>query len=132
MASDGSMLRFGEESLGIYDELNGEVFDGKLSNKTLFFLALGFGVKNDLRVIQFRRSNTGPRTELTEDDFALITAMQHQVEGENANLTDVAQRNTFAEEFAEGGIRQIAVWLDSVKGDAKVEFLKLLQNNYSE
>ena len=123
MANDGSMLRFGEESLSSYSELNETVFDSKLSNKTLFFLAFGFGIRNGLRVSQFRRSNTGPRTELTSDDFLLITAIQFQVDGENANVMDPSQRNAFAEEFAEGGIRQIAVWLESVKGNPKIEFL---------
>ena len=76
-------LAFGKESVEKYREVNRKLFNEQLSNKELFFMAVGFGVQFAARVKKFERSSTGARTELTDDDLYLLQAVAFD-ESENA------------------------------------------------
>lgn len=129
MVGENTMLRMGDESLAHYRDFNDRVFGGKLSNKTIFFLAMAMGANQNVPVENFKRSNTGPRTELNDDDFAFASTIQYGTELKCEALLDLMQRNQLAEQLAEGGIRHLDTWLNQVNlGDPRLAFVVLIKD----
>lgn len=124
MKSAKPMLQFGKESVDKYKELNSKVFNDELSNKELFFLALGFGVFFAQRVEKFDKSSTGPRTELTDDDLYLLSAVALAEQDAASELPADDIRNEKAIQYAEGGIRLIFDLIsDKAPAHARAAFL---------
>lgn len=124
MKSAKPTLSFGKESVEKYKELNLKVFENELSNKELFFLALGFGVYFAQRVEKFERASTGPRTELTDDDLYLLSAVALAEQDSASELPADVVRNETAIQYAEGGIRLIFDLIsDKAPAHARAAFL---------
>jgi hypothetical protein len=104
MASEKAFLRFGANSQEKYQFFREKIFSGA-SNSQVFFLAMAFGYKYAMKApADFPKSNNGPRTEISEEDFALMKVLQFS-QGENAgDLSDADARYDLAMRFAESGI----------------------------
>lgn len=127
MAIDSPLLAFGVDSIPKYEYLNTSVFGGSLTNKGLFLIALSYGFKNKKIVTDFKKSQTGPRTELEDQDFALMSAIQLAHTSDPSSLGDTKARNELAQQYAEGGIREIYEWLlDQNRRDPKGDFIALI------
>jgi hypothetical protein len=121
-------LAFGKESLEKYKEVNRKLFDEQLSNKDLFFIAVGFGVHFAQRIQKFERASTGPRTELTDEDLYLLQAVAFEESDQEEELPDEQNRNEIAVQFAEGGIRIIHDLVkDKTAEHARAAFLRDFQ-----
>ena len=121
-------LAFGKESVEKYKEVNRKLFNEQLSNKELFFMAVGFGVQFAARVKKFERSSTGARTELTDDDLYLLQAVAFDESENDAELPDDQLRNEIAIQYAEGGIRIIHDLVsDKTEEHARTAFLREFQ-----
>lgn len=132
MAIDSPLLAFGVDSIQKYNYLNDSVFGGSLTNKGLFLIALTYGFKNNLLVADYKKSTTGPRTELEEQDFALMSAIQLAHTSDPNSLKDIKGRNELAQQFAEGGIRALYEWLmDQNRRDPKGDFIGLVLSELS-
>lgn len=132
MAVDSPLLAFGSESVHKYEELNQLVFAGSLTNKGLFMIALSYGYKNQKYETDFKRSQTGPRTELEEQDFAFMSAIQLAHTGDPNTLKDTKARNEIAQQYAEGGIRALHQWLmDKDRRDPRGDFISLVLSELS-
>lgn len=124
MKSSKPILQFGKESVDKYKELNLKVFEDQLSNKELFFLAVGFGVYFAQRVEKFEKSSTGPRTELNDDDLYLLSAVALAEQASASELPADDIRNETAIQYAEGGIRLIFDFIsDKAPAHARAAFL---------
>ena len=127
MAIDSPLLAFGVESIPKYAYLNEVVFGGSLTNKGLFLIALTYGFKAKKIVTDFKKSQTGPRTELEDQDFALMSAIQLAHTSDPNSLKDTKARNELAQQYAEGGIGEIYDWLmDPNRRDPKGDFISLV------
>ena len=127
MAIDSPLLAFGVESIPKYAYLNESVFGGSLTNKGLFLIALAYGFKNKLRITDYKKSTTGPRTELEDQDFALMSAIQLAHTSDPNSLKDIKGRNELAQQFAEGGIRSLYEWLmEQNRRDPRGDFIGLV------
>jgi len=132
VAIDSPLLAFGVESIAKYDYLNESVFGGSLTNKGLFLIALAYGFKNKLLITDYKKSTTGPRTELEEQDFALMSAIQLAHTSDPNSLKDIKGRNELAQQFAEGGICALYEWLmDQNRRDPKGDFIGLVLSDLS-
>lgn len=121
-------LAFGKDSVEKYKEVNRKLFNEQLSNKELFFIAVGFGVQFASRVKKFERSATGPRTELTDDDLYLLQAVAFDETEDGETLPDEQTRNEIAIQYAEGGIRIIHELVsDKTEEHARTAFLREFQ-----
>jgi len=128
MKASRPTLALGQESLEKYKEVNRKLFKDQLTNKDLFFLAVGFGVHFNARVEKFEKSNTGPRTELTDDDLYLLLAVAFDEADEDEMLPDEQKRNEVAVQYAEGGIRLIYdLVTDKTEEHARTAFLREFQ-----
>lgn len=128
MNSARPTLSFGKESVEKYKEVNRKLFDGQLTNRDLFFIALAFGVHFSQRVQNFERASTGPRTELTDDDLNLLLAIAFEESESKTELPDEQTRNEVAIQFAEGGIRLIhEIVSDKTSEHARAAFLREFQ-----
>lgn len=122
-------LAFGKESVEKYKEVNRKLFDEQLSNKDLFFIAVGFGVHFAQRIQKFERASTGPRTELTDEDLYLLQAVAFEESDQEEELPDEQNRNEIAVQYAEGGIRIIHDLVkDKTAEHARTAFLRDFQN----
>ena len=127
MAIDSPLLAFGVESIPKYAYLNESVFGGSLTNKGLFLIALAYGFKNKLRITDYKKSTTGPRTELEDQDFALMSAIQLAHTSDPNSLKDIKGRNELAQQIAEGGIRSLYEWLmEQNRRDPRGDFIGLV------
>lgn len=127
MAVDSPLLAFGVESIPKYSYLNDVVFRGTLTNKGLFLIALTYGFKTRNLVQDFKKSQTGPRTELEPQDFALMSAIQLAHTKDPMALHDTKSRNELAQQFAEGGIRKLYDWLmEPDRRDPRGDFIGLM------
>lgn len=127
MAIDSPLLAFGIDSIPKYAYLNEVVFEGALTNKGLFLIALTMGFRTEKLVSDFKKSQTGPRTELEDQDFALMSAIQLAHTGDPKSLHDTKARNELAQQYAEGGIRHIYEWLlDDNRRDPRGDFIALV------
>ncbi len=127
MAIDSPLLAFGVDSIPKYAYLNDVVFGGSLTNKGLFLIALTYGFKTKKLVTDFKKSQTGPRTELEDQDFALMAAIQLAHTSDPSSLKDTKARNELAQQYAEGGIGEIYKWLmDPNRRDPKGDFITLV------
>lgn len=121
-------LAFGKESVEKYKEVNRKLFDEQLSNKDLFFIAVGFGVHFAQRIQKFERASTGPRTELTDEDLYLLQAVAFEESDQEEELPDEQNRNEIAVQYAEGGIRIIHDLVkDKTAEHARTAFLRDFQ-----
>jgi len=127
VAIDSPLLAFGVESIPKYAYLNESVFGGSLTNKGLFLIALAYGFKNKLRITDYKKSTTGPRTELEDQDFALMSAIQLAHTSDPNSLKDIKGRNELAQQIAEGGIRSLYEWLmEQNRRDPRGDFIGLV------
>lgn len=114
--SSKTLLEFSKPSLANYDRLR-EVMRGSdkatPTNLELFMFAMAFGFKSGNRVEEIVKSGTGPRVEyLSQDNEALMAAVQLATTNDTDTLMDLDKRYTIAEQYAEGGIRLLSVELD--------------------
>ena len=111
--SSKTLLEFSKPSLSNYDRLR-EVMRGSdkatPTNLELFMFAMAFGFKSGNRVEEIVKSGTGPRVEyLSQDNEALMAAVQLATTIDTETLMDLDKRYTIAEQYAEGGIRLLAL-----------------------
>lgn len=127
MAIDSPLLAFGVDSVSKYSHLNDVVFGGSLTNKGLFLVAMTYGFKSGRLVEDFKKSPTGPRTELEDQDFALMSAIHLSHTGDPNSISDTKARNELAQQYAEGGIRLIYDWLmEENRRDPRGDFIGLV------
>lgn len=127
MASESTFLRFGAETADKYQHLRSTVFEGA-SNSQVFMLAMAYGYKSGITdPPAFQKSNNGPRTELSEADFARMRLLQLAVTGDPNALADSEARYELAMRFAEAGITLLSDRLSnlSVK-QARQEVLSMI------
>ena len=112
-------LAFGEKHLESYRRL-GDAF-GKISNTEQFMIALSWGFKHGTRVEEFKRSDTGPRTEYLQPEHLAIIAAIHLAEtGRPDALCSAEDGFDIAEQYAEGGILLLETAMDEPGDFAKM------------
>lgn len=114
MASESAFLRFGVETAEKYQHLRSTVFEGA-SNSQVFMLAMAYAFDSGITdPPAFQKSNTGPRTELGESDFAKMRLLQLAVTGDPNSLADAEARYELCMRFAEAGITLLSERLSSL------------------
>ena len=104
MSSEKAFLRFGEQSLQKFQHLRETVFAGA-SNSQIFFAAMAYGFGAGIMAKStFPKSNNGPRTEISEQDFMLMKMLQLTQAKDSLSLDDSEARYDMAMRFAETGI----------------------------
>lgn len=105
MASESAFLRFGTATQSYYQHFKESVFGGA-SNSQVFFLAVAFGYDAGIKAeSDFARSNNGPRTELSELDFALMKVLQLAEFKSSVDFDNAQLRYELAMRYAEAGIK---------------------------
>ena len=104
MAKADTFLKFGKDTETFYADINDRGFGGKLDSIQLFMLAVSFGFSSGRREREFARANTGPRTNIKDEHLAILSSI-HLAVGDVTNLMDQSERDSVAEEFAQGGVK---------------------------
>jgi hypothetical protein len=132
MASESAFLRFGTATQSYYQHFRENVFGGA-SNSQVFFLAVAFGFDAGIKAeSDFPRSNNGPRTELSESDFALMKVLQLAEFKSSADFDNSQQRYDLAMRYAEAGIRLMWEKLGNLTpAEARQEILIFMQKQAS-
>ena len=104
MRPESTFLKFGRNTEDKYKFLKEVVF-ADASNSQVFMIAMAWGFRNETKVEDFPQSQNGPRTELTEENFALMKVLQAASDGNPDSLTNDNERYTLAMNFAEAGVK---------------------------
>lgn len=126
--NESTFLKFGAETASKYQWLREEVFAGA-SNPQVFFLAMAFGMKHNFKApADFGRANTGPRTDISAEDFALMKIMQVASSKDPSTLSDDTERYDLAMRYAEAGVTKLLENLEGLSTrEARTEILSIMQ-----
>lgn len=126
--SESTFLKFGAETATKYQWLREEVFAGA-SNPQVFFLAMAFGIKHKFKApADFAKANTGPRTDISAEDFALMKIMQVSTSGDPTALSEDSERYDLAMRYAEAGVTKLLETLEGLSTrEARIEVLSIMQ-----
>lgn len=114
--STKTFIEFSKDSIPHFDALKERMRGADKaspSNVEVFLFAMSFGFRAGNRVTDVKKSGTGVRVEyLRPEHEALLAAVQLATTRSNESLVDLDERYSIAEQYAEGGIRLLALELD--------------------
>ncbi|MEN9751828.1 MAG: hypothetical protein RLZZ600_875 [Actinomycetota bacterium] len=114
--STKTYIEFSKDSIQHFDALKERMRGADKaspSNVEVLLFAMAFGFRAGNRVAEITKSGTGVRVEyLRPEHEALLAAVQLATTKSNESLVDLDERYSIAEQYAEGGIRLLALELD--------------------